>query len=108
MLKLHQIPLPSVGAGGSTHGNADVCAFGSAFAGSARLAPALDGIEAEERVRAFWAVYALGQWFIAVGQRPCQPLAIVGNTMTVPWPDCGRTNGVSRLRPLFLLMRLAF
>ncbi|KAI9571069.1 hypothetical protein HD554DRAFT_2169443 [Boletus coccyginus] len=102
VLKLHQSPHLSVGAGGSAHGNANVCAFGSAFAGSANLAPALDGIEAEERVRAFWAVYALGQWFIAVGQRPCQPLAIVGNTMTVPWPDCGRTNGAKNVIQHFL------
>ena len=112
MLKLHQGPHTSAGVGegegqslrggkvreGSMHGNTNVCAF--SFAGCARLAPALDGIEAEERVRAFWAVYALDRWFSTIGQGA--PLAMDGNAMTVPWPEAGGMDEVSRLRPLFL------
>ena len=114
MLKLYRSPHLSAGVGegegqslrgGDVHersmyGNA------SAFVGGARLKPALDGIEAEERVRAFWALYALDRWFSAVGQGPCQSFATDENAMTVPWPDAGSMDEVSQLRPLFLLARL--
>ena len=114
MLKLYRSPHLSAGVGegegqslrggdvreGSMYGNA------SAFVGGARLKPALDGIEAEERVRAFWALYALDRWFSAVGQGPCQSFATDENAMTVPWPDAGSMDEVSQLRPLFLLARL--
>ena len=73
------------------------------FARSARLALALDGIEAEERVRAFWSVYALDRWFGVVCEVPCQSLAMdgsVGSGMTVPWPGVGGVVEVSVLRPV--------
>ena len=90
MLKLHQSSHISAGAAegeGLTHGNTNTCAF--SFAGCTRLAPPLDAIEAEERVRAFWTVYALDRWFSAVGQGPCQSMTMDGTAMTVSWPDGG-------------------
>ncbi|KAF8126696.1 hypothetical protein EV363DRAFT_1347131 [Boletus edulis] len=103
MLKLHQSPYLSLGSGGGgspslgrsglrdpTHGSTIPCPF--AFAGCATLAPAVDGIEAEERVRAFWTVYALDRWFSALGQGSSQPLIMDENAMTVPWPDIGAMN----------------
>lgn len=109
MLKLYQSPHLSVGARevedeaprgsvGSTHANR--------FADCARLAPASDGIEAEERTRAFWAVYALDRWFGVVCEFPFRSLAIdgnVGSVMTVSWPGMGGTTEVSVLCPLSLL-----
>jgi len=97
MLKLHRSPHLSTGGGdgeGPSLRGGDVREHGNATAGAlafgcARLTPALDGIEAEERVRAFWALYALDRWFGAVGQGPCQSPAMDGNAMTVPWPDSG-------------------
>ncbi|KAG9310084.1 hypothetical protein JVU11DRAFT_9693 [Chiua virens] len=64
----------------------------SAFVGRTELASPLDAIEAEERVRAFWAMYALDRWFSAVGQGPSQSLAMdgsAGDAITVPWPGSG-------------------
>lgn len=108
MSKLHRSPYLAADAGeggdqtmrgdgtreGPTQGSSIACPF--AFAGCARLAPALDEMEAEERVRAFWAVYALDRYFSAVGQVPSQSLSTDGNTMTVPWPDVGSMDEVSR------------
>ncbi|KAH0831391.1 hypothetical protein J3R83DRAFT_14055 [Lanmaoa asiatica] len=78
-----------------------------AFAGCARVAAALDGIEAEERLRAFWAVYALDRWFSVVCgcEVPSQSLAMdgsAGNLMTVPWPGVGVTQARSNAVQLFL------
>ncbi|KAG8216258.1 hypothetical protein J3R82DRAFT_8301 [Butyriboletus roseoflavus] len=87
----------------NTNTDANPCVL--AFAWSARMAPALDGVEAEERVRAFWAVYALDRWFGVVCEVPCQSLAMdgsAGNVMTVPWPGVGgivetRSNAVQHV-----------
>lgn len=118
VLKLHQSPylvgsasegesqpLQRGGGWAPTLGRLNICAF--AFADCAKLARALDGIEAEERIRAFWAVYALDRWFSAVGQWPCQSLAMEGNAMTVPWPDSSadRMDEVSHNR-FFVLTQL--
>lgn len=123
MLRLYQRSHLSVGAregegqaprgsglrDGSTHGNTNTDAHARtlAFARCAGLAPALDGIEAEERVRAFWVVYALDRWLGVVCAVPFQSLAMdasAGNLMTVPWPGRGGVIEVSvTLCPLLLL-----
>lgn len=107
MLKLHQGHHLSIGAGEEdrvswgravretlTAGNMNVFTF----AACANWAQPLDESEAEERVRAFWAVYALDRWFSAVCGGSRQSLATdAGNAITVPWPSVGGTSQVSRL-----------
>lgn len=97
MLKLHRGPHLSVGTQAQqgvrerlSPGTTSTGVF--SFAGHAELASPLDAIEADERVRAFWAMYALDRWFSAVGQGPSQSLAMdgsAGDAITVPWPGIG-------------------
>ena len=108
MLKLYQRPHSLEGAvqadrvsreGAVRHRKADGNTNGPVFtlAACARWAQPLDDIEAEERVRAFWAVYALDRWFGAVCEKSRQSFMTDGsalNMVTVPWPSAGGTNQV--------------
>lgn len=114
LLKLHQGPHLSTSAGDDrvsrgeavrerlTGENMTVCSF--TLGACARWAHPIDGVEAEERVRAFWAVYALDRWMCAVCQ-VSQTFATdgnAGNAITVPWPGAGGTNQVGA--PIFFCL----
>lgn len=107
MLKLHQGTQFSAGAEEGERASREravreTIAAGNmnmfSFSAGAMWAQPLDGSDAEERVRAFWAVYALDRWFSAVYEGSRQSVATdgsAGNVITVPWPGAGGINQVS-------------